>query len=297
MRRPMKFESSWSSVKKRFDCQIEDNGRGFVTSKRPGRGMGNGMCYRAEEIGGKCEIKASQEGVHASRSRFRFLVRGAQGFAMEKKSKTAFRKQIRAVIADDHPVVREGLRALISSQQDMEVVGEAANGKQAVHQFFLHRPDVLLLDLRMPEMNAIEAIHAILERAPKAKIIVLSTYNGEEDIYQAMKAGAKAYLLKDSPREQLLESIRSVHAGRLSISPSIGVRLAARFRGPDLTDREVDIARLLVAGKTNKEIGASLKITEGTVKVHIRHVLNKLGAGGRTEAIRIALERGIVHLT
>jgi len=216
---------------------------------------------------------------------------------MEKMSKTAFSTQIRAVIADDHPVVREGLRALVNSQQDMKVVGEAANGQQAVEQFLLHLPDILLLDLRMPEMNAIEAMHAILEKAPEARIIVLSTYNLDEDIYRSLKAGAKAYLLKDSPREQLLESIRSVHAGLLSISPSIGVRLAARLRGPDLTDREVDITRLVVAGKTNKEIGASLKITEGTVKVHISHVLKKLGAGGRTDAIRIALERGIVHLT
>ncbi len=216
---------------------------------------------------------------------------------MEKMSKTAFSTQIRAVIADDHPVVREGLRALVNSQQDMKVVGEAANGQQAVEQFLLHLPDILLLDLRMPEMNAIEAMHAILEKAPEARIIVLSTYNLEEDIYRSLKAGAKAYLLKDSPREQLLESIRSVHAGLLSISPSIGGRLAARLRGPDLTDREVDITRLVVAGKTNKEIGASLKITEGTVKVHISHVLKKLGAGGRTDAIRIALERGIVHLT
>jgi len=216
---------------------------------------------------------------------------------MEKMSKTAFSTQIRAVIADDHPVVREGLRALVNSQQDMKVVGEAANGQQAVEQFLLHLPDILLLDLRMPEMNAIEAMHAILEKAPEARIIVLSTYNLDEDIYRSLKAGAKAYLLKDSPREQLLESIRSVHAGLLSISPSIGVRLAARLSGPDLTDREVDITRLVVAGKTNKEIGASLKIAEGTVKVHISHVLKKLGAGGRTDAIRIALERGIVHLT
>jgi two-component system NarL family response regulator len=216
---------------------------------------------------------------------------------MERKFKTAFSARIRTVIADDHPVVREGLRALVNSQQDMKVVGEAANGQQAVEQFLLHLPDILLLDLRMPEMNAIEAMHAILEKAPEARIIVLSTYNLDEDIYRSLKAGAKAYLLKDSPREQLLESIRSVHAGLPSISPSIGVRLAARLRGPDLTDREVDITTLVVAGKTNKEIGASLKITEGTVKVHISHVLKKLGAGGRADAIRIALERGIVHLT
>ena len=214
---------------------------------------------------------------------------------MKKNCEIAFRR-ISAIIADDHPVVREGLRALVNSQKDMRVVGEAANGKQAVQQFFLHRPDVLLLDLRMPEMNAIEAIHAILEEAPEARIIVLSTYNGDEDIYQAMKAGAKAYLLKDSPREQLLESIRSVDRGGLSISLSIGARLAATLHAPKLTDRETEIMELVVGGKTNKEIGASLKITEGTVKVHVSHILDKLGATGRTEAIRIALERGIVHL-
>ena len=216
---------------------------------------------------------------------------------MKENFKTAFSKQIRAVIADDHPVVREGLGALVNSQQDMNVVGEAANGKQAVQQFLLHCPDILLLDLRMPEMSGIEAIHAILEQAPNAKIIVLSTYNTDEDIYQALKAGAKAYLLKDSPREQLLESIRSVHSGRLSISSSIGERLAATLHGPKLTDREIEIMKFMVGGMTNKEIGASLRITEGTVKVHVRHILKKLGAGGRTEAIRIVLERGIVHLT
>ena len=216
---------------------------------------------------------------------------------MKKKSETACSKRIRAVIADDHPIVREGLRALVSSQQDMEVVGEAANGRQAVEQFLLHRPDILLLDLRMPEVDAIEALHAILEQAPEAKIIVLSTYNGDEDIYRSLKAGAKAYLLKDTPREQLLESIRSVHSGHLSISSSIGERLAATVHRPKLTDREMETMKFMVGGKTNKEIGALLGISEGTVKVHTRHILDKLGAGGRTEAIRIALERGIVHLT
>lgn len=214
-----------------------------------------------------------------------------------KKSKTAFRKQIRAVIADDHPVVREGLRALVNSQEDMNVVSEAANGQQAVQQFLLHRPDILLLDLRMPEMSGIETIHAILKKAPEARIIVLSTYDLDEDIYQALEAGAKAYLLKDSPRDQLLESIRSVHSGRLSISSSIGERLAATLHAPKLTDREIETMKFMAGGKTNREIGASLGISEGTVKVHVGHILNKLGAGGRTEAIRIALQRGIVHLS
>ena len=215
---------------------------------------------------------------------------------MKKKSKPALVKQIRIVIADDHPVVREGLGALVSSQQDMKIVSEAANGRQAVQQFLLHAPDVLLLDLRMPEMNGMEAIHAIIEKAPKAKIIVLSTYDGDEDVYRALQAGAKAYLLKDSPRAQLLESIRGVYSGQLSIPSAIGARLAASMRTPKLTKRERDITRLLVDGKSNKEIGAPLGVTEGTVKVHTGHIFKKLGAAGRTEAIRIALERGIVHL-
>ena len=215
---------------------------------------------------------------------------------MKKKSKPALVKQIRIVIADDHPVVREGLGALVSSQQDMKIVSEAANGRQAVQQFLLHAPDVLLLDLRMPEMNGMEAIHAIIEKAPKAKIIVLSTYDGDEDVYRALQAGAKAYLLKDSPRAQLLESIRGVYSGQLSIPLASAARLAARMQAPKLTNRETDIIKLLVAGKSNKEIGATLGVTEGTVKVHTGHVFKKLGAAGRTEAIRIALERGIVHL-
>jgi two-component system NarL family response regulator len=215
---------------------------------------------------------------------------------MKKKSKPALVKQIRIVIADDHPVVREGLGALVSSQQDMKIVSEAANGRQAVQQFLLHRPDVLLLDLRMPEMNGMETIQAILEKAPDAKIIVLSTYDGDEDVYRALQAGAKAYLLKDSPRAQLLESIRGVYSGQLSIPSAIGARLAASMRTPKLTKRERDITRLLVDGKSNKEIGATLGVTEGTVKVHTGHIFKKLGAAGRTEAIRKALERGIVHL-
>jgi DNA-binding NarL/FixJ family response regulator len=203
---------------------------------------------------------------------------------------------IRVIIADDHPIVREGLGALIKSQKDMKVVSEAANGRQAVQQFLLRRPDVLLLDLRMPEMNGIEAIQAILKKAPKARIVVLSTYGGDEDIFKALKAGAKTYLLKDSPREQLLESIRAVHRGQLSIPSAIGARLAAHLGAPALTHRETEVIKLMAAGKSNKEIGTSLGVTEGTVKIHVGHILKKLGVTGRTEAIRVALERGIVHL-
>lgn len=215
---------------------------------------------------------------------------------MKKKSKPAPVKQIRIIIADDHPVVREGLGALVSSQPDMNIVSEAANGRQAVQQYLLHRPDILLLDLRMPEMSGMEAMRAILEEQPKAKIIVVSTYDGDEDVYRALQAGAKAYLLKDSPREQLLDSIRRVYNGQPSISSTIGARLAASMSAPRLTKRETQILNLLVAGKGNKEIGAAIGVTEGTVKVHTGHIFRKLGAAGRTEAVRIALERGFVHI-
>jgi two-component system, NarL family, response regulator len=206
-------------------------------------------------------------------------------------------KQIRVIVADDHPIVREGLAALVKSQPDMQLLGEAENGRAAVQQYLRHRPDVILLDLRMPEMDGIAATRAILERAPRAKIIVLSTYRGDEDVYQALRAGAKAYLLKDSSRKELLNSIRSVHEGEVKISPPVSAQLVASLVRARLTKREAEIMRQLVAGKSNKEIGSSLQVTEGTVKVHVGHILKKLGASGRTEAIRIALERGVVHLS
>lgn len=215
---------------------------------------------------------------------------------MKKKSEAARNKQIRVIVADDHPVVREGLAALVKSQPDMKLVSEAADGRTAVQQYLLHRPDIILLDLRMPAMDGIQATRAILEKVPKAKIIVLSTYKGDEDVYQALKAGAKAYLLKDSSRDELIASIRSVCGGQVNISPLVSAQLAAGVARERLTKREAEIIKLVVAGKSNKEIGASLGVTEGTVKVHIGHLFKKLGTGGRTEAIRIALERGVVHL-
>jgi two-component system NarL family response regulator len=205
-------------------------------------------------------------------------------------------KQIRVIVADDHPVVREGLAAIIKSQPDMRVLCEAENGRVAVQQYFRRRPDVVLLDLRMPEMDGIAATRAILDKDPKAKVIVLSTYKGDEDVYQALKAGAKAYLLKDSSQTELMNCIRSVNKGQVSLSPSAALKLATGVSQERLTKREAQIMALVVAGKSNKEIGATLGVTEGTVKVHAGHVFRKLGASGRAEAIRIALERGVVHL-
>ena len=203
---------------------------------------------------------------------------------------------IRVVVADDHPIVREGLRAVINDQADLQVVGEAATGQEVVELALGQRPDVLLIDLRMPRLNGVEAIEAIRAAWPDARVIVLTTYDGDEDIIRALRAVAQAYLLKDTPRAELLDTIRAVHAGGRRLSPEVAARLAERVTGPELTERELAVLRLIVAGKSNKEIAAALHITEGTTKFHVNNILGKLAVSDRTQAVRVALQRGIVHL-
>ena len=203
---------------------------------------------------------------------------------------------IRILIADDHPIVRDGLNAVINDQPDMEVVAEAVNGKETVQLALQQRPDVLLIDLRMPQLNGVEAIHAIRAEWPQARMIILTTYDGDEDIYRALQAGAQAYLLKGMPRTELLDTIRAIHAGHKRIPPEVAAKLAERISASQLTERELEVLQLIVAGQSNKEIGNSLSITEGTVKAHVNSILGKLGVHDRTQAVTEAIRRGIIHL-
>lgn len=203
---------------------------------------------------------------------------------------------IKILIVDDHPVVRDGLSAIISRRSDMQVVGEAENGTQAVTLFRQFHPDVTLLDLQMPELSGVEVIATLRPDFPQARFIVLTTFDGDEDIYRALRVGAQAYLLKGTPREELLEAIRAVHAGQKRIPPEVASKLAERLIQPELTERELEVLQLIVAGQSNKEIGTTLTITEGTVKVHVNSLLGKLGVQDRTQAVTEALKRGIVRL-
>ena len=204
--------------------------------------------------------------------------------------------RIRVLIVDDHHVLREGLGSIIDSEPDMTVVAEAEDGEQAVARFREHRPDVTLMDLRMPGMGGVEATAAIQKEHPGARIVVLTTYDGDEDIYRALQAGARAYLLKDTRRKEVLEAIRAVHAGQRRIPEAVAQRLAERMGGPELTSREVEVLELMAKGLRNRDIGTTLDIAEGTVKVHVKRILSKLGVEDRAEAIVSALQRGIIHL-
>jgi len=203
---------------------------------------------------------------------------------------------IRILTVDDHPLLREGIAALISAESDMRLVAEASNGQDAIRQFRLHRPDVTLMDLQMPALNGIEAIIAIRSEFPDARIIVLTTYTGDVQVTRALKAGARAYILKGHVHRELLETIRAVHAGRKRIPPEVAAELADHAVDEDLTAREIDVLRLIAGGNANKEIACRLSISEETVKSHVTNILAKLGANDRTHAVTIGLKRGIIEL-
>nr|WP_199321833.1 response regulator transcription factor [Leptolyngbya sp. FACHB-321] len=200
------------------------------------------------------------------------------------------------MLVDDHAIVQQGLAVIINKQADMTVVGKAKSGIEAINLFRQLQPDITLMDLRMPEMDGVEAITAICAEFNTARIIVLTTYDSDEDIYRGLRAGAKGYLLKDCKPNELRTAIRTVHNGQQYIPPNVGAKLAQRMSHPELTDRELEILQLIAQGMSNLEIGAALHITENTVKSNVNRILSKLGAKDRTQATIIALKRGIANL-
>jgi DNA-binding NarL/FixJ family response regulator len=197
---------------------------------------------------------------------------------------------------DDHALLREGIAALVGNQTDMELVAEACDGREAIELFRQHRPDVTLMDLQMPEMGGIDALSAIRGEFPEARVIVLTTYTGDIQVMRAMKAGARAYLLKGLLRKELIETIRAVHGGQKRMAPEIAAEIAEHATDSALTAREVGVLRLIAVGNANKEIAAQLSITEETVKGYVKNILAKLGAKDRTHAVTIGLKRGVIDL-
>jgi DNA-binding NarL/FixJ family response regulator len=203
---------------------------------------------------------------------------------------------LRVLVADDHPVVRKALVDAINSEPDMHVTSESGNGRDALTKAVAEQPDVCLLDLRMPEMDGIQAMRSIRERVPQVRLVIFSSYNTQEDVYRAIEAGAQGYVLKDAPVEDIIASVRAVAAGRTWIPHNVGAKLAKRVADQNLTSRERDVLRELVSGKSNKEIGGVFNISEATVKVHVTHILGKLHVSCRTEAITVAAKRGLARI-
>jgi len=223
------------------------------------------------------------------------MIRPGQGRRIASSVDAARNAGIRILVADDHALVRQGVGAVVGRETDMSVVGEAANGQQAVEQWRVLQPDVTLMDLNMPVMDGVVAIKTIRAEFPRSRFIALTVYEGDEDIHSALQAGAQAYLLKNVLPSELVSTIRVVHAGLRRLPPEVAERLSERGPGPGLTPREVEVLALMAKGQSNVEIARTLKITSGTAKWFVSAILSKLGADDRTEAVTTALERGILH--
>jgi DNA-binding NarL/FixJ family response regulator len=203
---------------------------------------------------------------------------------------------IRILTVDDHPVLRKGLAALVNAEPDLKLIAEASNGKEAIEAFRSHQPDITLMDIQMPGLDGIQAIESIRNEFPDARIIVLTTYTGDTQVVRALKAGARAYVLKGHVLDELLDTIRAVHAGKKRIPPDVAAELADHATDDPLTEREVDVLRLIAAGNGNKQIADVLSISEATVKSRVTNILSKLGANDRAHAVTIGLKRGIIEL-
>jgi len=221
---------------------------------------------------------------------------GERARAETRERLNAANPKIRVILADDHPVVRDGLAAIINQQPDMHVVAEAADGEEAIVLFNREQPDVMVLDLRMPKRDGVAVVEHVLEVNPKARLLIMTTFDGDEDIFRSLSQGAKGYILKDSPRQEILAAIRAVSQDQPYTSSSIAAKAVQRMAKPNLTKREVDVIQLLAQGRSNKDIARRLNITEGTAKTHVKSILTKLDAISRTEAVAVAHKRGLIHL-
>ena len=204
--------------------------------------------------------------------------------------------KLRLVLADDHPVVRDGLAAIINRQPDMEVIAEAGDGDEAIALYDRHKPDVMVLDLRMPKRDGVSVVEEVIAKHPRARLLIMTTHDGDEDIFRCLSHGAMGYLLKDAARQEILSAIRTIGEDRQYTSSSVAVKALQRMGKPALTEREIEVLRQLAEGRSNKDIARRLSITEGTAKTHVKAILTKLDAMSRTEAVAIAHKRGLIHL-